>query len=233
MATTSTQTIATTSFDHVALWVSDRGPLTELLCERLGLHVIERTDDFTLVGADAREGKLTLFEAEGPRDAGLLERVILRVNDLDEALSRLGDDYEVQRDATSASFDGPEGLGVGLVQRDGLDYDLHGVVLRVADPQEAARELAELGFELRDGKLGIADRTLVLAPGGDGDSHQPLLNHLAMLVDSAEEVRGIAAERGIEIEKVVDAENTIAVFLRGPERILLEYVEHKPGFSLT
>ena len=36
------------------------------------MHVIERTDAFTLVGADARRGKLTLFDAEGPRDPGAL-----------------------------------------------------------------------------------------------------------------------------------------------------------------
>jgi catechol 2,3-dioxygenase-like lactoylglutathione lyase family enzyme len=225
--------IATNSFDHVALWVSDRGPLTELLCERLGMHVIDSTDDFTLVGADAREGKLTLFEAEGDRDPGLIERVILRVNDLDDAISRLGGDYDVERDGTSASFTGPQGLGIGLVQSDGLDYDLHGVVLRVRDPEAAAGQLAELGFTSRDGHLAIADRSVVLAPGGDGDTDRPLLNHLAMLVDSAGDVKRIAEERGIEVEKWVDAENTLAVFLRGPERILLEYVEHKPGFSLT
>lgn len=231
--TTVSPAIATNSFDHVALWVSDRGPLTELLCERLGMYVIDSTDDFTLVGADAREGKLTLFEAEGDRDPGLIERVILRVNDLENAISRLGGDYEVERDGTRASFTGPQGLGLGLVQSDGLDYDLHGVVLRVQDPGSAARQLAELGFSRRNGHLAIADRSLVLAPGGDGESTQPLLNHLAMLVDSAGDVRRTAEERGIEIEKWVDAENTLAVFLRGPERILLEYVEHKPGFSLA
>ena len=32
---------------------------------------------------------------------------------------------------------------------------------------------------------------------------------------------------------VVDAANTYAVFVMGPERIKLEYVEHKPTFSLT
>ena len=233
MATISPDAIATTSFDHVALWVSDRGPLTELLCERLGLHVIDSTDDFTLVGADAREGKLTLFEAEGERDPGLIERVILRVNDLDDAVSRLGDELTVERDGSTATFEGPQGLGLGLVESDGLDYDLDGAVLRVADPERAANELAALGFERRDGVLAIADRHLALEPGGDGDSTRPMLNHLAMLVDSADEVRRFAEERGIEVEKTVDAENTIAVFLRGPERILLEYVEHKPGFSLT
>ena len=47
------------------------------------MHVIERTDRFTLVGADARRGKLTLFDAEGPRERGALKHVALRVNDLE------------------------------------------------------------------------------------------------------------------------------------------------------
>ena len=34
-------------------------------------------------------------------------------------------------------------------------------------------------------------------------------------------------------DDVVDAANTLAVFLRGPDRIRLEYVEHKPEFALT
>ena len=38
---------------------------------------------------------------------------------------------------------------------------------------------------------------------------------------------------GIEIDNVVDAPNTYAVFLRGPEHVRIEYVEHKPGFALT
>ena len=44
------------------------------------MHVIERTDRFTLVGWDARRGKLTLFEAEGPRESGALARIGLRVH---------------------------------------------------------------------------------------------------------------------------------------------------------
>jgi len=32
---------------------------------------------------------------------------------------------------------------------------------------------------------------------------------------------------------VVDAPNTLAVFLWGPDRVKLEFVEHKPGFSLV
>ena len=233
MTTASSNAIATKSFDHVALWVSERGPLTELLCERLGLHVIDRTDEFTLVGADAREGKLTLFDAEGERDPGLLERVVLRVNDLEDALARVDGDHAISREGASALLTGPQGLGLELREADGLDYDLLGVVLRVADPEATARGLAGLGFERDGARLAIGDRTLELVTGGDGDSERPLLNHLAMLVDAADEVRRVATDRGIEVEKTVDAENTLAVFLRGPEHILLEYVEHKPGFSLT
>ena len=30
-----------------------------------------------------------------------------------------------------------------------------------------------------------------------------------------------------------DAANTFAVFVRGPEGVRIEYVEHKPGFALV
>src|SRR6185312_2132406 len=85
------------ALDHVALWVADRDPLARFACEHLGMHVVDRTDDFTLVGADARRGKLTLFAAEGPREPGVLERVVLRVSDLAAALERLPDDLEVDQ----------------------------------------------------------------------------------------------------------------------------------------
>ncbi len=42
-----------------------------------------------------------------------------------------------------------------------------------------------------------------------------------------------ARERGIEIADVKDAENTLAVFVWGPDSVKVEYVEHKPGFSLV
>jgi len=60
-----------------------------------------------------------------------------------------------------------------------------------------------------------------------------LLNHIAVLVDSADEHIAAANDLGIEIVNVVDAANTYAVFLRGPEHVRIEYVEHKPTFSLT
>ena len=69
--------------------------------------------------------------------------------------------------------------------------------------------------------------------GEPGDPERPLLNHLAVLVESAEEHIAEARERGLEIDNIVDAANTYAVFVWGPERVKVEYVEHKPTFSLT
>jgi catechol 2,3-dioxygenase-like lactoylglutathione lyase family enzyme len=160
------------SLDHVALWVANRDELARFACDHLGMHVIEKTGDFTLVGADARRGKLTLFDAEGPREPGPLERVVLRVSDLDAALAALPDDVDVERDDGVAKFDAPGGLGVGLVAADGApgpEYDLDHVVLRVPDPDATASELEQLGFSRNvDGRLTIADKDLRLRRG-DGD----------------------------------------------------------------
>jgi catechol 2,3-dioxygenase-like lactoylglutathione lyase family enzyme len=222
------------SLDHVALWVPDRDRLAGFLCDHLGMHVVERTDSFTLVGVDAKLGKLTLFDAEGPRERGALARVVLRVRDLDAAAAALPADIEVRRQGGEVAIEAPEGLSLALVEDTGtVDYDLDHVVLRVSDPDASAGVLGELGFERADGRLVIADRELRLEPGGVPEGDRPLLNHLAMLVDSAEESRAEAERRGVEIAEFKDAANTLAVFVWGPDRIKLEYVEHKPGFSLT
>ena len=92
-----TPTFAPTSLDHVALWVDDREPLATFLCDHLGMHVIEETDTFTLVGIDAKLGKLTLFDADGPRQRGALERIVLRVADLDSVLAALPFETTAQR----------------------------------------------------------------------------------------------------------------------------------------
>jgi len=227
--------IAPTALDHVALWVADRDAIAALACGHLGMHEIERTDSFTLVGADARRGKLTLFDAEGPRDPGVLERVVLRVNDLDAALAGLPDGLAVRRRGEVATFEGPEGLGLGLVRaQTDLDYDLDHVVLRVPDPDATAATLDDaFGFDGRDGRLAVADKHLRLEQADAREGERPLLNHLALLVDSADDVERAAREQGIEIDDIKDAPNTLAVFLRGPDRIRIEYVEHKPSFSLV
>src|SRR5687768_171887 len=105
------------SFDHVALWVTRRDEIAQFTYDHLGMHEIERTDTFTLVGADAKRGKLTLFDAEGPREPGALDRIVWRVSDLDSALSSLPDELDVERDGDTAVFGGPEGVRFGLVEK--------------------------------------------------------------------------------------------------------------------
>jgi catechol 2,3-dioxygenase-like lactoylglutathione lyase family enzyme len=186
---------------------------------RIGLRVIEQTERFTLLGADARRGKLTLFDAEGPREAGTLERIGLRVSALDgrEPVIDLG-----------------EGLELVLVEAEtDSELDLDHVALVSADPAAAAVQWQALGFSPGDnGRLEVGGAWLELRQGDPGSPERPLLNHLGVLVDSVGEQRAEAEELGVEIADFIDAPNTLALFVWGPDGVKLEYIEHKPSFSL-
>src|SRR5215213_4956596 len=228
------EAIQPTSFDHVALWVDERKALADFVCEHLGMHVIEETDAFTLVGVDAKLGKLTLFDAEGPRERGSIEHIALRVGHLDSALAGLPQTAGVRAaDNGIVRFDGPGDVPLALVERGGVEFDLDHVLLRLPDRSGAIDALAGMGFERRNGSLAVSDRELRIVEGDIGEVERPLLNHLALLVDSADEVQRDAEQRGVEIDDVKDAPNTLAVFLRGPAGVRIEYVEHKPGFALV
>jgi catechol 2,3-dioxygenase-like lactoylglutathione lyase family enzyme len=225
------------ALDHVALWVGDRDELASFGTDHLGMHVIERTDAFTIVGADARRGKLTLFADDQPRDPGPLVRVTLRVADLERAVAKLPSDLPLDRpEAGLATFTGPQQLGFGLIEAEGPEYDIHHLVLRVRDREQALWRMAGLGFERDRGSLRAgANGAELLLESGDGSfsGERSLLNHLGLLVRSAEEHLEEAKRTGLEIADVVDAANTYAVFIWGPDRIKLEYVEHKASFSLV
>ena len=229
------------TLDHVAFWVADRDPIAEFLTAHLGMHVIDRTDKFTLVGSDARRGKLTLFDAEGPRERGALEHVALRVSDLDDAVTQLPDELPLDRPRDGeAYFDVAEGLRLGLVESDtDVEYDLDHVALYAPDPEATAKAYTRLGFASTPPgpsarpRVEVGGAFVEFHPGHPGEPERPLLNHLAVLVDSADEHIDEAKDLGVEIDDVVDAANTYAVFLWGPERVRVEYVEHKPTFSLT
>jgi catechol 2,3-dioxygenase-like lactoylglutathione lyase family enzyme len=223
------------TLDHVALWVRDRDALADFLVDRLGMHVIDRTDAFTLVGADARRGKLTLFAGEGERDPGVLARIGIRVFDLDEALAELPPDVAVERPGPGrATFTAPEGLALALVEvEDGVASDLDHVAFTVPNPERTAADLAELGFAEDDGRLRVGGAYVELEPGEAEETERPLLNHLGLKVESADAHIKEAERRGLEIADVVDGANTYAVFVWGPDGIKLEYVEHKPSFSLV
>ena len=229
------------TLDHVAYWLADRDAVADFVVGHLGMHVIERTDAFTLVGADARRGKLTLFAAEGPRERGPLEHVALRVGNLGAALAALPDGLAIERPrAGEAYFEVDEGIVLGLVEADdGEDYDLDHVTLRSADPEATAAEYESFGFRPAPAgpsgwpRVEVGGAWIELQPGSPSAPERPLLNHVAVLVDSADEHLAAARELGVEVDKVVDAPNTLAVFLRGPGGVRIEYVEHKPTFSLT
>jgi catechol 2,3-dioxygenase-like lactoylglutathione lyase family enzyme len=229
------------TLDHVALWVADRDVIADFVTTHVGMHVIERTDRFTLVGSDARRGKLTLFDAEGPRERGALMHVALRVIDLRAAIGELPESLAVEQPREGeAYFDVSEGLRLGLVEgRTQVDYDLDHVALFSSDPVQTARAYERLGFRYSppgpsgQPRVEVGGAFVELHDGNPGDPARPLLNHLAVLVDSTDEHIAEAEELGIEIDDVVDAPNTYAVFLWGPERVRIEYVEHKPTFSLT
>src|SRR6266480_297566 len=132
------------TLDHVALWVADREPIADFVTSHLGMHVIEQTDKFTLLGSNARRGKLTLFAAEGPRERGAIKHVALRVSDLESARAAL-----------------PDGSGDEV-------------------------ELGEVGGAY-----------LEFHEGDPGEPEKPLLNHLAVLVDSADDHTAEAEDLGI------------------------------------
>jgi catechol 2,3-dioxygenase-like lactoylglutathione lyase family enzyme len=221
------------TLDHVALWVADRDRIADFVTERLSMHIIERTDKFTLVGTNARRGKLTLFDEEGPRERGALKHVALRVSDLDEALGRL-EGVDVSREDGGAYFDVAEGLRLGLVEGEtDVEYDLDHVALFSVSPEQTAKQYEQFGFAPEDQtRVEVGGAFVDFHEGEPGDPERPLLNHLAVLVDSADDTLEEAKQAGIDVADVVDAPNTLAVFVWGPEHVKIEYVEQKPTFAL-
>jgi catechol 2,3-dioxygenase-like lactoylglutathione lyase family enzyme len=207
-----------TKLDHIAYWVANRDEVADFVTSRLGMHVIDRTDTFTLVGSNARRGKLTLFDAEGPRERGALKHVALRVSRLpDETSFEIGD---VRIELVEAPTD--------------VEFDLDHVALYSKTPEETAEEYTRFGFtRVGDRRVEVGGAYVEFHDGDPGVPEKPLLNHLAVLVESADESIASANDLGIEIDNVVDAANTYAVFVWGPEHVRIEYVEHKSTFSLV
>ena len=222
--------------DHVALYMRDRDAAADFLTSYLGVHVVDRTDHYTLVGAGGRVGKLTLFDAPDGTEPipGVIERILIRVHDPESAAARLPEADSIE---SGYNFPGPEGLPLALVRGEGdfTDYDLEGLVLRSGDPEASVRGFAEMGFAPGEDATTVkaGEYRLRLASSASDSGAQGMLYHIGCLVDAAEDHRRQAEERGLEIQDFVEGPNTLAVFVRGPEGVSVEYVEHKPTFSLT
>ena len=209
--------------DHVALFVSDPDRVAAMLCARLPFRVIERTDEFVLVGRAPELGKITLFRARGPRDRG--------------ALLHIG--IGVPCAAAATSLDAGEGLTVELVPAPAEgEVELEHVGLLVPDPVASAQAWLAFGLE-RASRVGPVERVQLggafveFHPGTPSVTDHPLLNHVGLLVESLADVRDSVAEQGVHVFREVDAANSTAIFVRGPDDVELEYIEHKPSFVLA
>src|SRR5205085_6766290 len=138
------------------------------------------TDAFTLIGSNARRGKLTLFDAEGPRERGALKHVALRVSSLgavglDETSFGIGD---VRLIVVEAPTD--------------VEFDLDHVALFSATPEDTANAYLNLGFSPAepgaDGvpRVEVGGAYVEFHEGDPGAPEKPLLNHLAVLVESTD-----------------------------------------------
>ena len=192
------------------------------------MHVIDRTDKFTLVGADARRGKLTLFAAE-EREPGVLARVGLRVFDLDEALAALP--------AGLPSSDGRRGharprRAAARARRGGrgVAYDLDHVAFLVPIPRRRSR-VSPSSASTSTGACSPATRRSCSSPATRA-TERPLSTTWAARRVRRRPHRGGGAPGSRDRRRRRCGEHLRSVRL-GPDRIKLEYVEHKPTFSLT
>jgi catechol 2,3-dioxygenase-like lactoylglutathione lyase family enzyme len=214
---------------HVALAVADPAAMAAFLCDHVGMHELVRNGHLLVVGAGTGAAAVSLVAAEGPREPGALERLVLRVADVERALAALPAATEIEGDRFElATFEGPEGLGLGftMVAGGGIDYDLDQLVLRVSDIAQTSVALAEIGCVPRGAALHVADKSITLH-GSPGSAARPLLHHIALRVESVEAVSAKARERELAIDEPV-GEDAFAIVLPGPEQIRLRFVGPLP-----
>ena len=192
------------------------------------MHVITKDEKFTLMGRRPPRQADAVRRGRAAR-AGAFKHVGLRVSDLEAARAALPD-------GTPDVFDAGEGICADARRGARPTWSTTSTTSRCwsADPEATAPTTSATGSRLPGpSRVEVGGAFVELHQGDPGDRERPLLNHLAVLVDSADEVIADAEDLGIEVESVVDAANTYAAFLWGPERVRIEYVEHKPTFSLT
>jgi catechol 2,3-dioxygenase-like lactoylglutathione lyase family enzyme len=207
--------------DHVALWVSDPDASASVILSRLPFRLLEEGDDFLLLGRSPELGKLTLFDAPGPRQRGPLVRI------------GIGIPCGTERSTIELDDD----LSLELVPSDPRgEVDLDHVALEVPDPAVSVREWMRLSFEREElagtvQRVRLGDAYVELHRGRAEPAEHPLLNHLGLLVSSIEETRRSLDEHQLPVNREVDAENSHALFVTGPDGVELEYIEHKPSFA--
>lgn len=209
-------TVKPLRLDHVAVRISDPERTAAALIARFPFRILERGDDFLLVGRSRELGKITLFGAPGPRER--------------ESLISIG--IGIPGGTMCMTVDAGE-LPVQLVPTPpACDVDLHHVAFRVPVPERSAERWLRYGFEraepcggVRRVRLGGA--TVELRPGSVIPSDRPMMGHLGLVVDSLDDMRRELEGSELEITREVDARSSRALFVDGPDGIELEYIEHK------
>lgn len=217
--------------DHVAIHVPDRDAFAAQLVARLDVHVIEKTDRFTLIGAHPDHGKLTLLDAVDGVDPSPT-RIVSLV--LAEASETSGSAPEVMPGGLVLTFANVDDLGPEW--SDTPHHALVAVALRAEDPPLVAASL-EQQFGMHVGMVGpdhavleVGDRDgsgrLTFArESWSGDGRPSMLDHVGVRVPDALAQREAFTRAGVEVARWVDAEHSRAVFVEGPEGLLVEYVE--------
>ena len=208
--------------DHVALYVPDPEEVAACLLSQLPFRILEQTDEFVLVGRAPELGKLTFFEAKGPREPGPLLRIGIGIPaGVEQRTLWLGDETGLELTLVPSAPDG--------------EVDLVHVALATEDPSRTAQDWLGLGLQpapksdvgvcrVRLGAAFVELHRTSVAPTG-----KPLLNHLGLLVQSIDEVD----RDRLDVVREVDAEHSRAVFVKGPDGVEVEYIEHKPSFALA
>jgi catechol 2,3-dioxygenase-like lactoylglutathione lyase family enzyme len=210
--------------DHVALYVSDPEGVAARILSQLPFRIIEESEEFVLVGRDPELGKLTLFHADSPREAGVVRSVGIGI----------------PCGTVERTIDIGDGLRLELVPADpeGEVEVVHFAVV-TPDPASSAREWLQFGFapapKSTDGvpRVRLGSQHVELHTARPEPTDRPLLNHLGLLVDDLDELRASVDSMGVAVNREVDAENSRALFLDGPDGVELEYIEHKPSFALA
>ena len=204
------------------------------------MHVIERTDKFTIVGSDARRGKLTLFAAEGPRQPGALSRIVFCASGTSRRssgpsrrprgcppASRPRRGSRDRRSWVSGWIEAGGGRRLRpRPRRTG----------RARPGRRAFSELAELGFVAEgNGRLRVGGAHLRgWRKARSDDGGRPLLNHLGLSrrVDHRPHRAEARAARDSRSPTSSTPPTHMPCSCGAPSTIKLEYVEHKGSFSL-
>jgi catechol 2,3-dioxygenase-like lactoylglutathione lyase family enzyme len=210
-----------TRIDHVALWIPDRRTVAARVMRFFDVQTLEEADEFTLLGSDMELGKLTLFDAPGPREESQLMHVAFRTPTSEETRDIVvGDPLHLLKMRTSD---------------DSAPTDLDHVALRVSSDETSAGNWERFGFERVEpriepsARLRLGESYVELYPGTPLPTEVPLLNHIGLQVESIDPYLDGSAGIELEILETVDAANSRSVFVQGPDEVRLELVELKPS----